>query len=31
MKKKIDGIKIFKQKIYKDNRGFLKEVYKKKI
>lgn len=30
MKKKIDGIKIFKQKIYKDNRGFLKEVYKKK-
>jgi dTDP-4-dehydrorhamnose 3,5-epimerase len=26
----INGIKIFKSNIYKDNRGFFKEVYKKK-
>lgn len=30
MKNKIKGIKIFKQNIYKDSRGFFKEVYKKK-
>ena len=31
MKNKISGIKIFKSDIYKDNRGFFKEVYKKNI
>ena len=30
MKININGIKIFKTKIYKDSRGFFKEVYKKK-
>ena len=30
MKINIDGIKIFKTNIHKDNRGFFKEVYKKK-
>ena len=31
LKTKIDGLKIIKTKIYNDNRGFLKEVYKKDI
>ena len=31
MKINIDGIKIFKSKIYKDSRGFFYEVYKKKL
>ena len=31
MKNKIIGIEIFKSAIYKDNRGFFKEVYKKNI
>ena len=31
MKININGIKIFKSKIYKDSRGFFSEVYKKKI
>ena len=31
MKININGIKIFKSTIYKDNRGFFNEVYKKKI
>jgi dTDP-4-dehydrorhamnose 3,5-epimerase len=31
MKNKISGIKIFKSDIYKDNRGFFMEVYKKNI
>ncbi len=31
IKKKLSGLKIIKTKIYKDNRGFLKEVYKKNI
>jgi dTDP-4-dehydrorhamnose 3,5-epimerase-like enzyme len=30
MKINISGIKIFKSNIYKDRRGFFKEVYKKK-
>lgn len=30
MKTNINGIKIFKSNIYKDSRGFFKEVYKKK-
>jgi dTDP-4-dehydrorhamnose 3,5-epimerase len=30
MKININGIKIFKSNIYKDNRGFFKEVYKKR-
>jgi len=30
MKKKINGIKIFKSDLKKDSRGFFKEVYKKK-
>jgi dTDP-4-dehydrorhamnose 3,5-epimerase len=30
MKTNISGIKIFKSNIHKDNRGFFKEVYKKK-
>ena len=30
MKTNIDGIRIFKSNIYKDDRGFFKEVYKKK-
>ena len=29
MKIKIKGIKIFKSKIFKDNRGYFKEIYKK--
>lgn len=31
IKKKISGLKLVKTKIYKDKRGFLKEVYKQKI
>jgi len=31
LKTKIDGPKIIKTKIFKDNRGFFKEVYQKKI
>jgi len=31
MKINIKGIKIFKSKIFYDNRGFFKEVYKKKL
>ena len=31
LKMKIDGPKIIKTKIFKDSRGFLKEVYQKKI
>ena len=31
IKTKISGLKIIKTKIYKDNRGFLKEVFKQKI
>ena len=31
MKININGIRIFKSTIYKDNRGFFSEVYKKKI
>ena len=31
LKTKIDGPKIIKTKIYNDNRGFLKETYKKNI
>ena len=31
MKININGIRIFKSKIYKDSRGFFSEVYKKKI
>ena len=31
LKTKIDGPKIIKTKIYKDQRGFLKETYQKKI
>ena len=31
LKTKIDGPKIIKTNIYRDNRGFLKEVYKKNI
>ena len=31
MKNKISSIKIFKSDIYKDNRGFFKEVYKKNV
>jgi dTDP-4-dehydrorhamnose 3,5-epimerase len=30
MKINIKGIKVFKSNIYKDSRGFFKEVYKKK-
>jgi dTDP-4-dehydrorhamnose 3,5-epimerase len=30
MKKKINGIKIFKSDLKKDSRGFFKEIYKKK-
>jgi len=30
MKSSIKGIKIFKSNIYKDKRGYFKEVYKKK-
>ena len=30
MKSTIKGIKIFKSNIYKDKRGYFKEVYKKK-
>ena len=30
MKSNINGIKIFKSNIYKDNRGFFKEAYKQK-
>ena len=31
LKTKIDGPKIIKTKIYKDQRGFLKETYQKKM
>ena len=31
LKTKINGPKIIKSKIFKDSRGFLKEVYKKKL
>ena len=31
LKTKIDGPKIIKSTIFKDRRGFLKEVYQKKI
>ena len=31
MKKKFNGVKIFKSKIFADNRGFFKEIYKKKF
>ncbi len=31
LKTKINGLKIIKTKIFKDQRGFLKEVYQKKI
>jgi dTDP-4-dehydrorhamnose 3,5-epimerase len=31
MKKNINGVKIFKSKIFADNRGFFKEIYKKKF
>ena len=31
MKKKFNGVKIFKSKIFTDNRGFFKEIYKKKF
>ena len=31
MKINIKGIKIFKSKTFYDNRGFFKEVYKKKL
>ena len=30
MKINIDGIKIYKSNVYKDSRGFFKEIYKKK-
>ena len=28
---KIKGLKLIKSKIYRDNRGFLREVYKDKL
>ena len=31
LKTKINGLKIIKTTIFKDNRGFLKEVYRKNI
>ena len=31
LKTKISGLKLVKTNIYKDKRGFLKEIYRKKI